>query len=314
VGYNNLWLAFRAVPQNREWVKAPYGFNSSWAFRHKSDKGLFKSYLQYQGGGIGMRTPDLSRRGAPMATFRNDNQDWYWNNSYRGTLGEKWSVFGGLSLSINHNDNQFDIYKFGSEDLLGQAKVTLGRDLGEHVYLKVGGETHWRDELINDSITAEIKESYSAVFGEAQIKLSRKIALRIGTRGEYSNLLNQYNVAPRASFAMKTGKNSQLALAYGHFYQGPQTDYLRQTTDLGYERSTHYILNYQWLTDYYTFRVEVYQKQYDNLVKNYTMEVNRLVNDILVMDSVGSFNNAGRGHSRGIDVFWRDRLKTVKNK
>ncbi|MDX1408438.1 MAG: TonB-dependent receptor, partial [Saprospiraceae bacterium] len=89
----------------------------------------------------------------------------------------------------------------------------------------------------------------------------------------------------------------QMSLAYGMFYQTPEADFSRESPALDFERATHYILNYQYLTEQYTFRVEAYHKEYDDLI-SYSITDAR--------------ENGGNGHATGIDVFWRDK-KTLKN-
>ncbi|MBC7915249.1 MAG: TonB-dependent receptor, partial [Pyrinomonadaceae bacterium] len=93
----------------------------------------------------------------------------------------------------------------------------------------------------------------------------------------------------------KTGKFSQVSMAYGKFYQNPEDDYLVQTNKLDFEQADHYILNYQRINAGPVFRIESYYKDYKNLVKQ----------------SNSVFNNAGDGYARGVDVFWRDK-KTFK--
>ena len=110
-------------------------------------------------------------------------------------------------------------------------------------------------------------------------------------RAEHSQQLNAANLAPRLSLAYKTGANSQVSLAYGQFFQQPEPMFLWGRDPLGFEKAAHYIFNYQWITDDQTFRVELYQKDYDALVKQEGL----------------NYNNGGFGHAKGIDVFWRDK-------
>ena len=100
-------------------------------------------------------------------------------------------------------------------------------------------------------------------------------------------------VSPRTSVAYKIGKYSQLSIAYGQFYQKPNSEYLFYPKIPGYNKATHYIANIQRVDDFHTLRAEIYYKKYDNLT--------------LTTDST----NAGYGYAQGLDVFWRDK-KTIK--
>ena len=61
-------------------------------------------------------------------------------------------------------------------------------------------------------------------------------------------------------------------------------------------KSTHYILNYQYQPKDRLLRVELYYKNYKNLVK---------------LNSGPISNNSGKGYAQGIELFYRDK-KTIK--
>ena len=119
-------------------------------------------------------------------------------------------------------------------------------------------------------------------------------------RGEHSKILGKYNLAPRVSLAYRLGTFDQLNFAYGKYYQTPFKDFLIQTTDFDYENASHYIFNYQYIDDNRTFRIELYYKDYKDLVKG------NLFTDPFVEPEV-PFSNDGSGYAKGIDIFWRDR-------
>ncbi len=297
VDYTNLSPLFGIVPQNRDWVTPPQGFGSSWAFRHQTDKGLFKSYAQWQDTKIGLSLPNLDQPGG-RRPFENRGRNWYWNNSYRGILGQDWSVFAALTTSLDQNDGQIDSQQFGDKTSFHQAKVTLGRELGRHLFLKMGTEVHWTDFNQSFEQTSQgLNELYTAAFSEAEMQLSSRLALRLGVRSEYSDLTAAWNAAPRVSLAVKTAPNSQVSMAYGQFFQRPELEFFQPGIGLDFERSTHYLINYQWQTEERTLRVEAYYKAYDQLIKWGESEPSA---------------NTGNGRSAGVDLFWRDQ-KTVRN-
>ncbi|NNG27662.1 MAG: TonB-dependent receptor, partial [Ignavibacteriaceae bacterium] len=93
----------------------------------------------------------------------------------------------------------------------------------------------------------------------------------------------------------------QLNFAYGQFYQTPFKDFLIQTTDFEFENASHYIFNYQHISDERTFRIEVYYKDYNKLAKGTIFTY-----PYLNLPPV-PFSNDGSGHAKGVDIFWRDR-------
>ena len=120
-------------------------------------------------------------------------------------------------------------------------------------------------------------------------------------RYEHSSVINKSDLAPRVSLAYKTGKDAQVSLAYGIFYQKPENSQLFYTTHLGFTKATHYIINYQKMSKDRIFRVEAYYKQYQDLIK--TVPINYFYS---------SFNNSGSGYAKGAEIFFRDK-KTIKN-
>ncbi|NNF34585.1 MAG: TonB-dependent receptor, partial [Saprospiraceae bacterium] len=82
----------------------------------------------------------------------------------------------------------------------------------------------------------------------------------------------------------------------------PPDQLLRVEPNLIAEKSTHFIVNYQWMKNNRTFRIEAYDKRYDDLVK-YDPEL------IFIPDS---YNNFGKGYARGVDLFYRD-SKSINN-
>jgi len=296
-GYTDLSTLFSLVPQNRKWIKPPNGFTGTLGFRHKTNKdGMFKSYLQYQVGSIALNI-DSNENTLMESPFENKNKNLFWNNSYKGFIGNNWRLFVAASISYDDDTDQLENNKFGSKQLLGQSRITLSRKIGSF-NLRFGNETHFsQDDNYFNQFTSKINNKLTAIYAETEFKLSEKIAWRVGARSEYVSIIDVLNLAPRISFAYKLGINSMFSLAYGQFYQTPEQEFLRQSTVLNYEQAAHYIANYQWQTKQRIFRIEAYFKDYNNLV---------------LTEQNNTINNKGFGFSKGIDIFWRDQ-KTIPN-
>lgn len=58
----------------------------------------------------------------------------------------------------------------------------------------------------------------SAAFAEGGF-IMNDIATKVGTRLEYSSILQKINIAPRLSLAYKLNSGGQFSFAYGDFYQ-----------------------------------------------------------------------------------------------
>lgn len=297
INYSNLSVLYGLVPQNRDWEEPPNGIGGAVAFRHLTQKGdMVKSYLQYQSGSIAL---NFNQNGNPadQSGFRNKNQNLFWNNSYKGTLGKDWGLFMAASLSYDNDADQLNTDKFGSKEWLGQGRMTLSKEWGK-VFTRLGTEVQFTqgDYYFNEFGTS-LNNQFIAWYAESDVRFGKRLAARIGMRSEYAGILNNMNWMPRLSLTYKPGGHSLISLAYGQFYQTPGSEVLRLTSSLDFERSTHYILNYQWQTEQQIFRIEAYYKDYKNLVR---------------FSEENFWNNNGFGFSKGIDVFWRDQ-KTIPN-
>ncbi|NET31288.1 MAG: TonB-dependent receptor [Cyanothece sp. SIO1E1] len=289
--YTNLQPLFSLIPQNREWLKAPNGAGAAMGFRHRYENGaMLKSYFQYQHGSIGVAFPNANTP-ETNSSFRGNNDNVFWNMAYKGFLGENWSLKAVVGLNYDDDGNALDGSNFGSEEWAVQSRFTLSREFGP-VLWKTGAEwVESKGEYYFNELGSDLSDSYAAVFSELDWKIYRKLAARIGVRGEHSQLLASGNLAPRLSLAYKTGAKSQISFAYGQFFQQPEPMFLWGRSSLNFEQAAHYIFNYQWITDDQTFRIELYQKDYDQLVRQ----------------EGGDYNNNGFGHAKGIDFFWRDK-------
>ena len=165
--------------------------------------------------------------------------------------------------------------------------------------------TNFNEEFASefvDKMDYGFNNNIFATFVEADVIFSKKFALKAGLRAENTSLFNEFTVSPRLSLAYKTSPKSQVSLAYGNFYQSPQSNVLKFTQNIESQQTDHYILNYQFNAEGRIFRAEAYYKDYSNLIKY----------DDEFTDFDTNFSNDGYGFAKGIDLFWRDN-KSIKN-
>lgn len=297
--YTHLGPFFEVNKQLADWEDPPQGINGSFNFRTKtSETGMFKFYSTYSQNHLSLFAPDIDDPNTKYR-FQLDNDNVYINSSWKEILGDKWSVFVGTSYAYDQDDLVLDSVDVAETDKLGQVKTIFTRSIGENSLLKFGGDVH--NQTVDgtfDTLPYVVEDLFLAGFAEADIFLTYKLAARVGIRAENTSILDRTNIAPRTSLAYKTGKNSQVSVAYGQFYQTPEDEFLYTPANLTYEKSQHIIANFQYLGENRTFRIEFYDKQYDQLVKNTTSDP--------------FLDNSGGGYARGFDIFWRDR-ETIPN-
>ena len=301
--YLNLSPYFALINQNFDWSQAPQGIGTTLSLRQKFNKnGMIKMYGQFGTSSSKLTYPgylDVDRTN--QVSLKDENS--YINATFKDSHGKKLISNGGLSYT--YNKNNFDV---SGEEIIErmnnfQARYSITWLMNEDIQLKTGGDIWGRNHSMSFKpidVSQLYKSSFTdnivSGFVETEVKISRKFAIRAGGRIEYSDYIKSSNLAPRASLAYKTGKNSQVSFAYGTFYQSPQVNYLLYTSSLGFEQADHYILNYQYVKNRRTFRIEGYYKKYHNLVKY----------DSLNIADPTRYNNEGKGFAKGIDVFWRD--------
>ena len=299
--YYNLGPYVNVFKQRQEWDTAPIGFEGSMNYRIKTSKtGMLKAYASFSYGDLALYTEnlnDLSKK--DFTKLRSDN--YYSNLSYREILGDDWALFAGASFSLDKDWIDLNSDKVKQDEILSQARVSVTRQVFNSSFITFGSEVQNMiyKNAFND-LSGRIDEVYLAGFLEADIFFTNDLAARVGIRGERSKLLGKYNLAPRISLAYRLGTYDQLNFAYGKFYQTPFKDFLIQTTNFNYENASHYIFNYQHIDDDRTFRIEVYYKDYDNLVKGNLFTPPFITPDV-------PFSNDGSGYAKGVDIFWRDR-------
>jgi hypothetical protein len=262
----------------------------------------------------GLKTPDPFIAG-DTTNFGLKNYTFYSNVSWQKQYKNSWLLYSAISFSYNQDNAQWQDSRLGNipmanKDYRAQARVEGKKYLASNLSLLTGVEMqHYGYTSHFDSLNGNFTETIAAVYTEASWSLFNWLALRPGLRFEHSGLITQNVVEPRVSFAVKTGVYSQVAMAAGLFWQDPQNIYLLSGYRPSLQEAVHYILDYQWIKDDRTFRIETYYKDYKSLVREYAGIYNP--NAYRFITPGTKVDNSGYGYATGAEVFWHDK-KTVK--
>lgn len=330
VSYNltNLWLAFNVIPQKQDFYQVPTVNQGDFNFRIKTKNGGLVKYYGYISHNLtGFRNPDIDSSVLKSA-FSIGNLNTFQNLTWKEKLNNGWRFNVGASFSTNSDDisNEtqdaynrtlysftdssyyFKNFKLNNRATYAQGRFVLEKKLkglsairfgSDYFYSKEESEyTLFDGQRFNQAVTDHLV----AGFAEADIYLTNNLAAKLGIRSEHSQIIDQWNLAPRASLAYKLGKNSQASFAYGIFYQNPERKYLPALASLDYSKAAHYILQYTYQGNGYTLRGEAFYKQYDKLYKTGFNDFGREV----------AINNNGTGNAKGLELFFRDKT-TIKN-
>ncbi len=292
--------------QGARWNKPYESISGEAVFRSKKEKSLFKFYTGFNHANFDIEQEDINF--TDFIRFGLKNNNLYVNSSYKRFLENEWTLTAGASISSDKNNIESLANTIDAKEIASHLKLKLKKNFSSRFQLNFGAE-HFITDYSEAFKTADgltfdsgYKDNLTAAFAETDIFFSNSFAMKLGARAEYSQVLEDFTISPRVSVAYKSSTNGQFSLAYGDFHQNPLTEYLKYDQDLATEKTSHYILNYQYSNDGKTFRAEAYYKDYDKLTKYNTR--------LPQFDS--EFNNLGSGYASGLDIFWRDN-KNIKN-
>lgn len=307
LGYTNLAPYFNMVNNRLDWKKPAEAININSMHRQKKANGaLFKCFTNID---YGVQEFNTSL-GDNSINIDTEGGSAYVNMSYTSPIFESSYLKTGLATTLDRQRQLAGPNRTLDSEINTEARLAIHHPLSDAICLKFGVSdafTYYTQEyqqiMTGTAIDADVNDHIAALFIEPEFRLSAKLAIRTGLRYEYSSYLKESSISPRVSLAYKTGKNSQLSAAWGHYFQSPVNDYLKYSTALQFEKAIHYIVSYQTgSVSKRLFRAETYYKDYRKLISynsftNYTYQ---------------NLNNLGSGYAKGIDVFYRDRT-TFKN-
>jgi len=298
---------------NTDFEKAPQSFGGNGNFRIKTSRGGFiKYYGSYDTSSMKLSSPNLDDETSSDKINQNGKNTFH-SLSYREKFG-RYTLNLGSSYTYNQNILHFsNIDQNGSSqfnndiDSKGNyfnAKALIERKLFKISAIRAGIELNTTKEETWVSIAQknyEFRDDITSLFAETDLGISNDLSLKIGARAENSSSINRWNFSPRLALGYRISKDWTGSLAYGIFYQNPESKYFDANYNPNYQRAEHYIFQLQRTVDGRSLRFETYYKKYEDLVKT----SNNFYKPIAI-------NNNGSGYAKGIELFWRDK-KTLKN-
>lgn len=306
--YINLAPYQVAIKQNVDWNKPFQSLSGETVYRYNFNNGILKLYAAFDSSKFDINQENINSPQKMRVDLNNTN--FYFNSSYKGVFGSNWQIISGLSYGYSKNKIKLDVDNVANDENAAHLKLKLKKSFSDRVKLSFGADyfvTKFDEEYNPKNGSSAIlgyNSNIAAVFTEADIFFSKKVVAKVGFRASNNQLLDEIAIAPRISLAYKIAKSSQISMAYGDFTQTPNVDYIKYSKfhQFESEKSSHYILNYQYNKNGKTLIAEAYYKDYSNLVKYNTPTIQ--YNSI--------FNNNGSGYAKGVDLFWRDGT-TFKN-
>lgn len=313
LGYSNLELMQKILKFNTDFEKAPQSFGGNGNFRIKTSRGGFiKYYGSYDTSSMKLSSPNLDDETSSDKINQNGKNTFH-SLSYREKFG-RYTLNLGSSYTYNQNILHFsNIDQNGSSpfnndiDSKGNyfnAKALMERKLFKISAIRAGIELNTTKEETWVSISQknyEFRDDITSLFAETDLGISNDLSLKIGARAENSSSINRWNFSPRFAMAYRISKEWTSSLAYGTFFQNPESRFFTENYQPNYQRADHYIFQVQRAADGRSLRLETYYKKYQDLIKT-TTDFYRPI----------AVNNNGSGYAKGVELFWRDK-KSLKN-
>src|SRR5690606_15607007 len=123
--------------------------------------------------------------------FALNNKNFYANTSFGKMFDNDWTIFAGGSYTYGNTKVGIDEADIKDVEHSAHLKLKLKKRFSNRFKLNFGAEqfvTDFDENFSESDVAAKLgfNNTISAVFAETDIVFSRKLALKMGVRGEYS--------------------------------------------------------------------------------------------------------------------------------
>ncbi|WP_455601192.1 TonB-dependent receptor plug domain-containing protein [Bacteroides rodentium] len=304
LNYQNLGL-YDKVYSGRTDFERPYRmFSGATQFRHTpGDATVFKVYAQYD------RTDFSAYEGDERRLFALTEDNIYVNATFRYRAAGGWDWFAGAAYSY-YNREVGGAAVSGDNWLERQRELHLKTKMSKRFSsvfrLDMGVESYirnYRNHYLYSSMddANQMSPTISAGFFSAAYYPVERLKAELSFRTEYTSPNRKINFSPRLAVNYYWG-DVMLSGIVGRYTQLPENDWLVRSRKLMSEACMQYNLGMQYGYEGRFYKAELYYKDYNRLVLE---ETDTETGSVLL-------TSGGYGYSRGIDLFFRDRV-SIKN-
>lgn len=304
LNYQNLGL-YDKVYSGRTDFERPYRmFSGATQFRHTpGDATVFKVYAQYD------RTDFSAYEGDERRLFALTEDNIYVNATFRYRAAGGWDWFAGAAYSY-YNREVGGAAVSGDNWLERQRELHLKTKMSKRFSsvfrLDMGVESYirnYRNHYLYSSMddANQMSPTISAGFFSAAYYPVERLKAELSFRTEYTSPNQKINFSPRLAVNYYWG-DVMLSGIVGRYTQLPENDWLVRSRKLMSEACMQYNLGMQYGYEGRFYKAELYYKDYSRLVLE---ETDAETGSVLL-------TSGGYGYSRGIDLFFRDRV-SIKN-
>lgn len=310
--YSDTKYLFKVNGGEDRFQKVPISWDGNLSAVYKySPKGQLKLFHYRNIDEIGIHVDSPSFNGVMLSDNGSDLTNLQWRHLFDNGLIVK------SSLSLNQFNQGFSMGIFSQDmtDAIWKWRTDLSFTISKNIKVNAGFIS---DELKTDlAITYPLDENnlsdtaprgtyninyqthHYGVYAETELNLTRRLFSTIGIRSDILENPQQRELDPRLSLNYRLSDKQFLKLATGIYHQYPKAQYRDEyngNPNLKAMAATHTILGYEYKAEITNLKVELYQKNYTQLV---------------LEDSIHHFTNDGHGYAYGADVFLKGDLPLV---
>lgn len=299
LNYQNLGLYDKIYSGRKEFDKPYRMFSGAAQFRYTpAEATIFKIYAQYD------RTDFSTYEGEERRRFGLGEDNVYVNATLRHRTPEGWNWFAGAAYSyyeqkIASAARTGDNWLERQQELHLKAKTSkrlssaFRLDMGVEGYIRQYKNRYLLSEIIDRN---RISPTLGAGFLSATYYPAEQLKTELSFRTEYTSLNRKINFSPRLAVNYYWG-DVILSGVVGRYTQLPENASLVRGRQLSSEACVQFNLGAQYEREGRFYKAELYYKDYDRLA----LEEAEPGTDAVLLTS------NGYGHSKGIDLFFRDR-------
>ena len=302
---SNTALMFRLNGKSQDFTAVPRGTDLSasavWQYRKGGELKVF-ALSQSDQFGVIVDQPAFS------GSYDADESHTLIVASWHDVLG-RLAPSVSVSRAHSHHSQSFGAFQLDNGLGLTQAQaraafavtgaltLTAGADLERRTDAAVGTyPDHAYDNRPGAraiKFDANLSGTRSALFGESDMDLGRRLRATVGLRSDRSTLTGRRTWDPRVALALRLSGIATMTGAWGEYHQVPAPPGYEPTfgdPSLGAMRATHWIAGAVVETRDVMLRLEGYAKRYFDLAQ---------------VTRDGHTVGGGTGRSRGLDVFFK---------
>ncbi|MDR2058350.1 MAG: hypothetical protein LBP83_08765 [Dysgonamonadaceae bacterium] len=305
LSYSNLEPYSRLVPDSYEWQKYYRQLQTDF-FLTKEFNSRTKMTAMFQGNRAGLAfayfnvdsvrfNPDLSQTYlyAQINLYHSFNREWSLslasnivsdylsktNLQYPGDKVNSWIIW-------NHN-------KWNLQYSKGKITNKSGVEFVCNPYREI----YTFDREYKNQINSE----WMSLYNDTKLFITNQLTANIGLRGEYSNYLNRFNLAPRLYLGYALNRRNIVSASIGEYFQLPALEYLKLNDGMDFVVVSKATVSYSYVKRSSKFQLDAYYKKYSR-------EVTWKQGQFQAVD-VG---NEGKGVAWGADIFLKNDYKFLE--